>query len=478
MGLFAHANTAPLYWRILSRLYVMTFESDRLRVLKDDAVEVARAAWVEHRLASAARGEDIPDVIADDDPTSGTPVSVVAASSEYDRDWVTARYLLSRCVRTGWVHLEFQREHNDDAVHFTPTAARTIDVWLREARDEQPPLQGYLLNIKTLLAHQAVTEKPSVAIVTANRVLRDFARELAVLSQDISRSIDRVLQEAATPQAVLHEALDRYGRRVSGNYHRIKTVENVHRVRAELVQRIDEISMDSNVLRAAAKDWAEREQAAIDDGIAEMVATLGDMRDRLAFLPTLLRDLDDRNARFSGAAFRQLVYLLHQDAQLESKLESALRRLTAGSSDDRTHALSVEVYRFRGLAHHSSEAATGVVGDDAVVDTNALALTPVGSVAFLYRQPAPSVPVPREPVAASSAALSVESAQSLAQRLANALTPTQLDAWTTQLLGYDAARHVRDIPLASVQQFIRAVVVIAWAQRGQGISRFERLTCQ
>lgn len=475
-GIFAHATTAPLYWQFLTRLYVATFESDRVRVLKEDAVEFARLAWVEHR-ALSVDAESLLAADADEPAHRSLTIELDSARSALERELATARYLMGRCQRAGWIHYEFQREFNAEAVYFTPAAARTLDTWLREARDEQPPLQGYLLNVRTMLQPAVLRERPHVAVLTAHRALREFTRELLVLSQDIARSIDRVLQEAATPQAVLQEALDRYGRRVSANYHRIKTVENVHRVRAELLQRVDALAQDLPTIETAALAWSEREGTDAATATAKLQVALSDMRERLQLLPALLADLDERNAKFSGAAWRQLIYLLHQDAQLEAKLEAALRALHAGLDDD---GLPLEVYRFRGLSHHGAEAEAGEVGTDAGL-TERLDANDSGSAmttAFLYRPPSAPVVTAREPVPEPAGTLSLDAAQRLAERLTNALTPERLDQIALAILGDAPTKPMREVPISSEHDYFRAVVAVAWARRGEGSVRFERLSCR
>lgn len=475
-GIFAHATMAPLYWQFLSRLYAAAFESDRVRILRDEALDLARAVWIE-RDGRADSADSLLATDGEEPDQRSLAVELAAAHSAFERDTAMARYLMGRCHRAGWIHYEFQREFNAEAVHFTPTAARTLDIWLREVRDEQPPLQGYLLNVRTMLQPAVLRERPHVAILTAHRALREFARELMVLSQDIARSIDRVLQEAATPQAVLQEAMDRYGRRVSANYHRIKTVENVHRVRAELLQRLDALAQDGTTLAAAAAALIEREGVEPAVAAESLRGALADMRERLQFLPALLADLDERNAKFSGAAWRQLIYLLHQDAHLEAKLEGALRTL----HDDPANAgVALEVYRFRGLAHHGEEAESGEVGTDAGI-TQALTPNdagPVMTTAFLYRPPAPPVVTTPEAVQAPAGPLSLEAAERLAERLANALTRERLDEIALAVLGDAPARPMRDIAVRSERDYIRTVVAVAWARRGEGSVRFERLSCR
>ena len=475
-GIFAHAATAPLYWQFLSRLYAATFESDRLRVLKEEALEIARSSWIQHAAQTEGAEAQVSAEVEEPEHVS-LELELAAAHSAFDREITMARYIMGRCQRTGWIHYEFQREFNADAVYFTPTAARTLDTWLREARDEQPPLQGFLLNVRNMLQPMMLKERPHVAILSARRALREFVRELMVLSQDIARSIDRVLQEASTPQAVLEEALDRYGRRVSANYHRIKTVENVHRVRAELLQRLDLISQDQRLIDSGVAAWVEREGIESARALAGLKDAVTDMRERLLFLPALLTDLDERNAKFSGAAWRQLIYLLHQDAQLEAKLEAALRALHASGEDE---GIPLEVYRFRGLAHHDAEAEVGEVGTDAGLRER-LDPNDAGSgmtTAFLYRPPAPPVITEREPVQTPLGPLSLESAERLADRLANALTPEHLDQIALAVLGDAPARPMREVSITSEQDYFRTVVAVAWARRGEGRVRFERLSCR
>ena len=478
LTIFARPSTAPVYWGFLARLYVLAFEGERSRIFREDAYRIGEQLYLEgvdiacdgdeegRPIGDVLWSETAAELLAEGSTTAAAPDSPHAVEDAQARAGAVARYLVQRCVRAGWIALEYQREWNAEVVNFTPTAMRTLDVWLRESRHEQPPLQGFLVNLRALLAPGPLEQQPADALLQAREHLRAFHRELVGMGQNMAASITRVLREALSARDVLDETLVRYRRRVTGNYHRLKTQENLHRFRNEIQRRLDAVDEQSDILDRATKQLADREEAPATEAAARLRHTVAEMHATLAQLPRLLLDLDTLNARYSGAAYRQLNYLLHQDANIEGMLEMAVRKLAEGDPDE--EGLTLEGMQSRTLAHPSEEA--GPFANDA---------SPVAAADYLYRPPVVSIRAAPAPVAQPTARLSAEMLARLAARQASALTPETLNALAERLLGPLPARPIRTFVLDSPKAFIEALVVIGWSRRGspRAISRFERVTC-
>jgi hypothetical protein len=173
-----------------------------------------------------------------------------------------------------------------------------------------------------------------------------LVRELKILERNIHIFTERILAEATTAAKVLEEGLEKYEHAVMANYHRLKTVDNVHRQRTAILERLDGIERDEMAL-AAAVDWYAA-QAGDQPATARIrvSADLAIIRSRFDAIPAIIDEIDTRNARFSGVALRKLRYLLRQDRRTEGQLQFIVDALARDAAPE----LEFDVYKCELLA--------------------------------------------------------------------------------------------------------------------------------
>jgi hypothetical protein len=282
-GLFGPltGSTAPLHFRILGVLYQHEFEREPFWLVKQAALAVAEQEIAASQLWQERRAE------------------LVSVESEED----AAAAPDDEISEIGMV------------LSFYPYAVRILETLVRVARDEQPEFQGFAHSIAVLLRPETFTARPGVSLREAKRQTLDMIRELKILERNISTFTQRLLDEAATAANVLERGIDHYRDAVLANYHRLKTVDNLHKWRGEILYRLDEIKLDAVVLDRAAAFYAEQLRVDSVSARETVQADLELMRTRFETLPEITNDIDARNARFSGVALRKLMYLLRQDRQ-------------------------------------------------------------------------------------------------------------------------------------------------------------------
>ena len=337
-GLFGPLGSAlaPLYWSILARFYQLEFEREPFFLVKQAATDLVEQtlldspAWAERMREDAALDE-----VGDAEPADGeaTPVRQVA------------RRLLTRLERAGWFHYEYRSTYGL-VLCFYPHAARILECLVRVARDEQPVFQGFAHAIASLLRPDAFAPRPGVALHQAKRQTLEMVRELKILERNMSLFVQRMLDDVATPAGVLEEGIDRYRQAVMANYHRLKTVENLFKWRAEIVARLDTIERSTPQLEAASRWYAEQFQVDPAEATRQVAADLALMRTQFESIPELASAIDIRNARFSGAALRKLMYLVRQDRRTEGQMQFLVDKLARGH----TPALEFDVFRCELLA--------------------------------------------------------------------------------------------------------------------------------
>lgn len=333
-GLFGPltGSTAPLHFRILGVLYQHEFEREPFWLVKQAALTVAEEEIATSQLWRERRAELVSAESEED--------AAAAPDDELVLLRATARRMIARQERAGWFRFEYRSEIGM-VLSFYPYAVRILETLVRVARDEQPEFQGFAHSIAVLLRPETFTARPGISLREAKRQTLDMIRELKILERNISTFTQRLLDEAATAANVLERGIDHYRDAVLANYHRLKTVDNLHKWRGEILYRLDEIEFDAIVLDRAAAFYAE--QLRVDSASAREAvrADLELMRARFETLPEITNDIDARNARFSGVALRKLMYLLRQDRQTEGLLQLIIDAL----ADDAAPDVAFDVFR-------------------------------------------------------------------------------------------------------------------------------------
>lgn len=342
---------AELYWDLLANLYLHEFEREPFLVLRQTAMEIAERIIVENPLW-ALRKQDLETLISIDQTTSNGTGAQNRADSRGTRTpedgtliRSLARRILGRLEDSGWIHFQY-RSGSGEIMSFHPYAARILETLLKVARDDQPLFQGYVHSIAALLEAKAFASKPGLSLSEAKRHTLELVRELKILERNIHIFTERILAEATTAAKVLEEGLEKYEHAVMANYHRLKTVDNVHRQRTAILERLDGIERDEMAL-AAAVDWYAA-QAGDQPATARIrvSADLAIIRSRFDAIPAIIDEIDTRNARFSGVALRKLRYLLRQDHRTEGQLQFIVDALARDAAPE----LEFDVYKCELLA--------------------------------------------------------------------------------------------------------------------------------
>ncbi len=412
---------APLYWSVLARLYQYEFEREPFNIVKPIAAEIAEREiegaplWKERREALLS-----PAFI-----DAGADMEGDAVETEPLR--LLARRIVTRLEQTGWFHFEY-RSHLGLVLNFYPYAARLLEALMRVARDEQPLFQGYAHAIATLLRSDSFAAKPGLSLREAKRQTLELVRELKILNRNIYAFTQRLLDQAATPEAVLEEGVDRYHHAVQANYHRLKTVDNLYNWRSDILLRLEQIERDRAALESAAAWYAEQNTLDPASAPRQPRDDLHVIRTQFETMPEITDDIDQRNARFSGVALRKLNYLLRQDKRIEGQLEYLIEAL----AHDRAPELEFELYHCLLLSDQ-----------------------------FLY-----TPPQRRQAVAARALpprkTLSADQTERIVAALKSSFSLSRIQAYVAAQLAGRASMPLAEIPLEDDADYIRRIFIVAF----------------
>jgi Family of unknown function (DUF5716) len=249
-----------------------------------------------------------------------------------------------------------------------------------------------------------------------------------------------LLGEAATTSDVLEVGLDRYRQAVLGNYHRLKTVDNLYKWRGEILHRLAQIESSELLLAQAARWFAEQIPADLETASRVVTEHVRLLRAHFDTLPELIDDIDARNARFSGVALRKIMYLLRHDQRIEGQLQFLVDRLIPDDTPD----IEFDVYKCE------------LLGDD-----------------FLYTPPRRLPKVGSQPLDRKPASDPEKLRRVLASRLHRAFSRSRVEAYVDTLLGARHAAPLSEAAPDSDEAYVRLIFTVVYGVDGRSTYRFE-----
>jgi hypothetical protein len=345
---------AELYWELLAGLYQSEFEREPFVVARPVAVEIAEQVirnsplWRTRRQELELHAREAEPRENGRNAASQHTSSMGSRAGDAEEGSIVrglARRMITRLEGSGWVHFQY-RANMGEIMSFHPYAARILETLLKVARDEQPVFQGYIHSIAALLDPKVFAQRPGVSLSEAKRHTLDLVRELKLLERNIHLFTERILSEAGSPAKVLEEGFEHYEQAVMANYHRLKTIDNVHRQRSGILERLDAIERDELSLNATTDWYATQSGRTLAEARISVMSDLETLRSQLNIIPRIIEEIDARNARFSGVALRKLRYLLRQDRRTEGQLQYIVDALARGDVPE----LEFDIYQCQLLA--------------------------------------------------------------------------------------------------------------------------------
>jgi Wadjet anti plasmid transformation system JetA-like protein len=445
---------AELYWELLANLYQCEFEREPFVVVRPVALEVAEQVICNSPLWRTRR-DDLESLALQAAPLEEVrggvgrhviPTSLsVRDADEGSMARALARRMIARLEASGWIHFQY-RANLGEIMSFHPYAARILETLLKVARDEQPVFQGYIHSIAALLDPKAFAQRPGVSLSEAKRHTLDLVRELKILERNIHLFTERILAEAGSAAKVLEEGFERYEQAVMANYHRLKTVDNVHRQRSAILERLDAIERDEISLDAAT-DWYATQTGSTAGEARIIVRTdLETLRSQLNIIPRIIEEIDARNARFSGVALRKLRYLLRQDRRTEGQLQYIVDALARGDVPE----LEFDIYKCEVLAD-----------------------------GFLYTPPTARPKLAPQGIMVHTNIDQEKIRREASARLRRPFSRARIEEFITQVLAGRAAASMKEVDVGSDEEYVRLLYIASFGLDGnsgfQLVSSTERI---
>ncbi len=329
------------YMAILLRLYALA-EFNRFgltrEVVVDEIVHYLKEANAEGEIAAEMLGQTQVSAqiqpVRPDLGVSPDSISITGQKSEHDY----ASYLIRRLAETGWIEREQHADYSETII--LPDYAFTLLEALRAIQEQKPrEFTGQLYAAHQLIT-SATTSKdfsPALAVTQTYENVRQVARGLSELNQNIRRYVERVTRQIdpATGQRtsiadLLRLQFEDYSQTLGSAYHALKTSDHVSRYRRDIVNQIQAWQLDGGWLTQTAESLAVQSKLSPAQAEAEISHSLQFIVNQLEGLDPLLNDIDSRHAQYLRTSLRQVRYQLGSaDGSFKDKLACLAKGLAA-----------------------------------------------------------------------------------------------------------------------------------------------------
>jgi hypothetical protein len=426
-----------LYWSLLAKLYRARFEGNPLEITRGMANNFAEellAVSPEWLLNQSELFESLQDL---------EPEDLESVRDERQQIRAAARRLVMRLQRSGWYYFEFYKD-TGEVLGFHPGAARILSQMMSVARDEQPVLRGYAHAVASMLRPEEFVRSPGVTISTVKQQTLEFARELRILHGNIRESISKLFREEMMAADVLEETFNKYRDRVGRNYHQLKTKDNIFGWRADILRRLNEIEQQDLQMNEAAQWYQENTGASLDAATELVFDDLELVRSHVESMPKVMKEIDERNQRFSSSARRRIAYLLKHDGRMEGQLQLLIDKLASGSIPP----LELQIYRAEFLS------------DD-----------------FLYVHRSKRKKIVNAALLQKPALDDAMGRSLLMEKLASGLNKKMISKFVLQFLGTRHSASIRELELQSDDDYLRILRILSYAHEPSVPYTFEALSC-
>lgn len=355
--------------------------------------------------------------------------------------------MLSKLERSGWLRTETLTDHRQ-IVTIPDYAFRLLEVLDRLRSGYQEEYQGYVYATYSALWSEEVKHNGSIALETAHSQTLALVTGLRNLRDNIKAHIEKVLA-SKEPKDILKLHFEEYRKDIiDKSYHRLKTSDNVSRYRPRIIQRVNELYEDEQWVRLTAAAELRRDRFNnMAEAIRNIYSRLGDIRRVYSELDDLLEEIDRRNLQYARSSYNMLQMMLQSGTDVSGQITEILKLLAdilrdgdARGADDMPQELS---HLFSIYSQAYLERASLYTARDSARQHKPQDITMLSTLTEDERQ---------------------SRLRSYKAKIAARITRGKIDAFVKEWLGERDQADAAELPLNTIDDFIRLIYIAAYSR--------------
>lgn len=232
-----------------------------------------------------------------------------------------ANGILRRLEFYGWIEIETNKSYVQ-RVNFKDYSVKLIRTLLDIAEGKQIEYQGYIYTIYSLV--RSNTDHPGIVLMQILENTDLLITGLKNLNSNIKHYIDDLTRHKTVAEIMDALFNDYITNIVDKAYHRLLTSDNVSKFRPEIIERLESRSRSRSYLQKASAEIAEMQEIP-EEASREMVFKyLHEIIEAFRNMDDILNEINQKNTQYQKAAVNRAKFLLSGDEDVRGQLKEIL----------------------------------------------------------------------------------------------------------------------------------------------------------
>ncbi len=239
-----------------------------------------------------------------------------------------ANFIIRKLSECGWIDIETDNNYVQ-YVNLYDYAISFIETMDKLVRNERLEYQGYVYSIYTLL-FSSENIQPSVMLEQVYENTKALVSGLKSLNSNIRNYIDKITK-LKTAEEILNLQFNDYEVNIiDKSYHRLKTSDNVSKFRPRIIDKLEEMSRDSELIKLISKQLVDMEKTdTSENGNSLVLKNLGDMINALNNIDDIIRDIDHKHYLYLRSSLTRVKFILNSTKDLGGQINALLKYIVS-----------------------------------------------------------------------------------------------------------------------------------------------------
>lgn len=356
-----------------------------------------------------------------------------------------ANWMLRRLEFYGWIEVETDKSYVQ-RVNFKEYAIKIIKTLTEIAEGRKIEYQGYIYTIYSLV--RSNTDHPGVVLTQILENTDLLITGLKNLNSNIKHYIDDLTRHKTVAEIMDALFNDYITNIVDKAYHRLLTSDNVSKFRPEIIERLEGKSRSHTYVSKAAEELAGMREVTQEEATELVYRYLHDIIDAFRNMDDILTEINRKNTQYQRAAVNRARFLLTGSEDIRGQLKEILIGINEQITEQKMELGGI--YRINYLEQLVRIYST------AFLDDNSFYSPTEGKKEFK-----PEALGSREP----DQQLRQEKLRRMVEKMQHILTPEKINAYVMNSLGERREMLATQLPLKTVQDFVKIIYVRLYGQR-------------
>lgn len=356
-----------------------------------------------------------------------------------------ANWMIRKLQSYGWIEIETDKSYVQ-RVSFQEYAVKIIRTLLEISEGKKIEYQSYIYTIYSLVRDR--TDNPGIVLLSIVENTDMLIAGLKNLSTGIKHYID-ALTQYKTPAEIMDVLFNDYiDNIVDKAYHRLLTSDNVSKFRPEIIERLESKSRSKAYVEKAAGELSSIREISKEEAEELVYHYIHQVIDAFQNMDEILSEINRKNTQYQKAAVNRAKFYLIGGEDVRGQIKEILSYMN--EEINREEMDLGGIYRIQ----YMDELVR--IYSSAVLDERSL-YTPIeGKKAFVPQQ-----------LAETELDIEVreEKMRRMLEKLARVINPEKINRYVTECLGERTQMEASELPLESMEDFVRMIYVRLYGQR-------------